>query len=231
MIALTLIISICLALVFAHPEHVPLRGFQCKQNAQRPCELCEPGFYCPDKYEKLPCGAAHLFCELGSVSPTQMSEGHYTIGGDEEHRSNQEICEAGFYCTNGLKQTCTAGFYCPREGMTSPIECGDASVFCDEGSIQPQPVSEGYYTVEGSNKRRSGQEIAPLGHYAKDGLLYMCPEGHYGDKPGLADDHCSGNCEAGWHCPSASIHSKQIACGGEEYFCPEGNPPHANKSP
>ena len=28
---------------------------------------------------------------------------------------------------------------------------------------------------------------------------------------------------AGWHCPPASVDSRQIACGGEDRFCPQGS--------
>ena len=200
----------------------PLQGYSCKENAQRPCELCEPGFYCPSKFQKIPCGAAYLFCELGSISPAQVTDGYYTINGDEEHRSDETICPAGFFCDKGIKKVCPAGFFCPDSGMVAPLECGDASNLCKEGSTIPQTVLKGYYTIGRSPQRRSEQEIAPLGHYAKDGLLYECPEGHYGDTFGLSDDHCSGVCEAGWFCPSSSISSKQIACGGEDHFCPRG---------
>jgi len=34
---------------------------------------------------------------------------------------------------------------------------------------------------------------------------------------------CSGICERGWYCPPASIDNRQIACGGEDSFCPEGS--------
>lgn len=201
-------VSICLAIAVTqglHDETVPLRGYECKQNAQRPCELCQQGYYCPSKYEKLPCGNASLFCEVGSVIATQVTDGYYTISGDEQHRSDQRICEAGFYCKDGVKYICPAGYYCPDAAMTNPLECGDASKFCKEGSIQPQLVSKGHYSIEGSPEKRSDQKIAPLGHYAKDGLLHECPMGHYGDTNGLANDHCSGDCKAGWHCPAASV--------------------------
>jgi hypothetical protein len=126
-------VTICLAFavthgLHSHDETIPLRGYQCKQNAQRPCELCEPGYYCPTKHKKLPCGGAHYFCELGSVSPTQVSDGHYSVNGDEEHRSDEQRCEKGYFCVRGVKQVCPPGFFCPEAGMSEPLECGE-SVF------------------------------------------------------------------------------------------------------
>ena len=74
--------------------------------------------------------------------------------------------------------------------------------------------------------------------------------GHFGNTTGLSSDDCSGSCHQGWFCPTASISPKvrysiltslvssfslhvkililsfsfqQIACGGENYICPEGS--------
>lgn len=209
----TTILTIFLAARFCVRGHdaaadPPLRGYNCKPNAQRPCELCPAGYFCPSKFEMLPCGAANVYCKMGSVLPTQVTDGYYTTNGDEEHRSDERICESGFFCKGGIKKICPAGFFCPNVGMNSPLECGDASKFCTEGSYQPQPVAQGYYSIGGSNETKFQQEIAPLGHFAKDGILYECPEGHYGDRQGLSNDHCSGVCEAGWFCPVASVSSR-----------------------
>lgn len=204
-------VSVCLAVAGTqglHTETVPLRGYECKQNAQRPCELCQQGYYCPSKYEKIHCGDASVFCEVGSVTPTQVSDGYYTITGDEKHRSEQRVCEAGFYCQEGVKYICPAGYFCPDVAMTTPLECGDPSKFCKEGSIRPELVTIGHYSVIGPPNTRSGQKIAPLAHYAKDGLLQECPKGHYGNTSGLTNGNCSGICEAGWYCPRASGSSR-----------------------
>lgn len=47
-----------------------------------------------------------------------------------------------------------------------------------------------------------GQEIAPAGHYAFNGVLFVCPAGYYGAVPGLASPTCSGPCAVpGYYCP------------------------------
>ncbi|KAL3801129.1 hypothetical protein HJC23_002422 [Cyclotella cryptica] len=202
-----------LAVIRSHEERVPLRGYECKQNAQRPCQVCDEGFYCPHEHEKFPCGAVNVFCERGSVWPTYHTDGYYTISGDEEHRSDQRPCEPGFYCVGGLKLPCPRGHFCPESAMTAPLECGDPSQICREGSTKPEPVLPGYFSI-GINSTRHEQQEAPFGYFARDGILFECAEGHYGNTLGLADEHCSGTCEAGWYCPAASISSRQIACGG-----------------
>ena len=208
-----------------HDESTPpLRGYTCKQNVHQPCELCPEGYYCQDKDVMLPCGGNDVYCPLGSVQPTPGTQGYYTIGLEEEKTYSEQQCEAGFFCEEGVKKVCPQGYQCPTPGLSSPIECGDLSVYCEEGSVEPTPVLKGYYSIGGTNTTRTAQVIAPLGYYATNGLVLPCHEGHYGSKPGLSDsDSCSGTCEKGWYCPPASISSRQIACGGENQYCPQGS--------
>eukprot|EP00970_Alexandrium_tamarense_P019930 scaffold14630_cov221-Alexandrium_tamarense.AAC.1 len=107
--------------------------------------------------------------------------------------------------------------------MTTPRECGDPSKYCKEGSTEPSNVREGYFSLGGTNITRYNQTFAPLGHYAKGGVLFKCAEGHYGDKVALTTDECSGLCEEGWYCPTGSTSQRQIVCGGAHHFCPTGS--------
>ncbi len=49
-----------------------------------------------------------------------------------------------------------------------------------------------------------------------------CPSGRYGDKAGLTDPACSGECLPGYYCLNGSISSMEYSCGGPEYYCPRG---------
>ena len=183
-----------------HADSVPLRGYTCKKNAQRPCRLCPLGHFCPDKDLMRPCGGMDVYCPIGSSVPTPVTEGHFTTPTDlgEDVRYDEEQCPAGYYCLGGAKRVCPAGYYCPREGTVEPVECGNSTVFCVEGSILPERVSAGFFTVGGlGNTTRDGQRIAPLGYYASEGQVKPCREGHYGSVAGLSDESCSGTCEAG----------------------------------
>lgn len=54
----------------------------------------------------------------------------------------------------------------------------------------------------GNASTRTGQEIAPPGHYAFNGILYVCPAGFYGATQGLSTATCSGACSVpGYYCP------------------------------
>jgi len=205
-------------------ESVTLRGYVCHSNrVHQPCELCPKGFFCSDKETIQPCGNNNVYCPLGSISPKNVTEGYYSIGDEEDKRYSQQICEAGFYCVDGVKKICPRGYYCPITGLSSPIECGASNLYCLEGATKPTQVSTGYYSVGGTNTTRHRHEIAPKGYYASDGVVLPCHSGHYGDSEGLSTDECSGVCESGWYCPTASTSPRQVACGQEDRYCPTGS--------
>lgn len=230
-----LIVAALLALLTTthslHNAETPLRGYHCKDDSQtdahEPCVLCPEGHFCPDKATMSKCGSVDLYCPLGSVTPFQVSEGYFTIdeAGPTDTRVAQQKCYVGHYCDGGGEmKVCPKGHYCNAEGMSKPVVCGNSSVFCREGSSEPQSVTKGFFSIGGSSDvTREDQSIAPKGHFAKDGILFECPPGHFGNTTGLFTDDCSGICEAGWYCPQASLHSRQVACGGEQNICPQGS--------
>ncbi len=195
----------------------PLRGYHCKDDKEakvhQPCELCKEGHYCTDKFTMNKCGSADVYCPLGSVRPTSVSEGYYSVNADsspedQRVRVSQKICKVGNFCVGGIMKVCSKGQYCNATGMTKPLKCGHSGVFCAEGSVEPQSVSKGYYTVGGTPDEREEQAIAPKGYYAEEGILVECPAGHFGNTTGLFHDNCSGSCHQGWFCPPASISPK-----------------------
>lgn len=83
---------------------------------------------------------------------------------------------------------------------TSPIPCGNSTVFCSAGSSKPSIVSSGNYTVGGTSEvGRTADEICPRGRYCLEGLAVLCPSGTYGEVQGLQSEACSGPCPAGEH--------------------------------
>jgi len=211
---------------------------------QRTNQTCQPGFYCnvDDSYERY-CGGNNWYCDLGSTQPTQVSLGYYSVGGTELSRISQKKCEIGYYCVDGVRYTCPPGkignqiglftencsgpcpkgLYCPYSGMTNGIPCVNESVYCPEGSIIPKQVSPGYYTISEDDGVRTEQRIAPKGWYAIRGILLPCQPGRYGDVEGLSNSSCSGECHAGFFCPSNSTSPREFYCGGEDRFCPAGS--------
>ena len=109
-------------------------GFYCaKDNIKRSCPAgrygrtagltsascsgpCPLGYYCPQQTsDPIQCGGSNVFCPLESPEPKIARQGFYTIGADTpkdpknttQHR--EQLCEAGFYCIDGIKMPCPAG--------------------------------------------------------------------------------------------------------------------------
>jgi len=194
------------------------------------------------------CGGIGMFCPLGSSAPQSVHSGYYTVSSDAISsiddpltRVAERKCEPGTWCFEGVKRlcapgywggmfgmsnfncsgTCSAGFLCP-EGSTKPDEvmCGDPNFYCPPQSFAPIRVSEGYFSIGGTESTRSGQTIAPIGKYAHGGLLYTCRAGFYGASEGLTDGSCSGPCLSGFFCPTGSTSPVMKFCGGDEFYCP-----------
>ena len=118
-------------------------------------------------------------------------------------------CAAGLYgSTQGLTTAdCTAR--CPpgRFGSTA----GQFLVLCEAN------CSAGYYCVTGSTNATAA--ICPAGKYSLSGASACvdCAAGLYGSTSGLATAGCSGNCSAGYVCPSASVSATTVSCPAGKY--------------
>ena len=62
------------------------------------------------------------------------------------------------------------------------------------------------------NSERSYQHICDLGHYCQGGIKRPCPAGTFGGELGLDSPLCSGPCEKGYFCPSASVSQTAFKC-------------------
>lgn len=165
-----------------------------------PGYFCEAGT--PAGNEK-PCGAASVYCPKGSEMPIRVSDGFYTtpISANESRREGQAVCERGTYCVDGVRSDCPAGrfgdatglqdstcsgeciagYYCTTGSTTATATmCGlhhevPASVWCDEGSVEPIATSVGNYTTPywGSMHTRTG--VAACLTNENGELLEYCP--------------------------------------------------------
>ncbi|DAZ92498.1 TPA: hypothetical protein N0F65_012728 [Lagenidium giganteum] len=223
---------------------------------------CAAGFYCPAgsiTATARECGSGS-FCPPGSAAPLRADPGFYVINGDSRVAPRQMECPVGSFCVDGIARLCppgtygnrtrlassacagpcAPGYFCPI-GSTSATqnECGDASVFCPEGSAVPTPVSSGYFTVgprsppateagdqvvdDRDATVRFAQRRCNPGSYCVNGVRAPCPPGTFGGSFGLATAACDGLCSAGYYCPVHSISSTQFECGGSDLYCPVGS--------
>eukprot|EP01029_Cantina_marsupialis_P013730 TRINITY_DN303_c0_g1_i2.p1 TRINITY_DN303_c0_g1~~TRINITY_DN303_c0_g1_i2.p1 ORF type:complete len:805 (-),score=180.21 TRINITY_DN303_c0_g1_i2:1071-3212(-) len=88
------------------------------------------------------------------------------------------------------------------------------------GSIGPDYVPNGFYSIGSSAKTAFKVEKCEEGYFCKDGIRSMCPFGTFGNTKGLMTETCSGSCPKGYYCPLGTI--IPLECG-DEFYCPEGS--------
>lgn len=72
-----------------------------------------------------------------------------------------------------------AGYYCPPGESASPsldatlVACGNPTVFCPEGSVEPVPVRAGFYSVGGGSEGTTRVSQVSLGHIPGRGVLHF----------------------------------------------------------
>ena len=130
-----------------------------------------------------------------TTSVVPVSSGYYTgpETDDATLRYAQTVCPVGYYCSVGVRNPCPAGSYGNTTGLSSSscngpcapgyycaigstsstqFPCGNASVYCPEGSGLPLPVAIGYYSLGGpSSQQQSQQAVCPSGAYCTNGTL------------------------------------------------------------
>ena len=201
---------------------------------------CPRGYFCESgATEATPCGSSARYCPEGSAAPTNVTEGHFSVGSDSfTTRFAEAPCRAGNMCSDGREFPCPPGTYSSEDGQTSCTpcapgffcdagsdsaqqhRCGAISVYCPEGSQEPTRVSDGYYSSEGTKDTRSSQTPCPPGFYCVDGVRRKCEAGRYGQISALGDGACSGLCPMGHYCPEATVNP--IPCPAGSFGASEG---------
>ena len=140
------------------------------------------------------CAPGH-WCPAGSISATQNAcpAGRYSAGQAGDNLCHGD-CDAGFVCAEGATKPFTTSETDDGTGVTM---CGAESVYCPKGTKTAILAEPGYYTVGGTPKTRSAQELCPLGSYCIAGRKTICPPGSFGETKGLSESACSGLCVSG----------------------------------
>ena len=91
------------------------------------CATCSAGYYCPEGASgQTECGGNTKYSSSGAASCSTVSTGYYTTGGTSTTRTGQTKCEAGNYCSGGVKTECGGGKY-SAAGATS---CSNITAGC-----------------------------------------------------------------------------------------------------
>lgn len=95
-------------------------------------------------------------------------------------------------------------------------------VFCPRGSPIPLEVLPGYYSTGGNATTRTDQMKCPRGSYCVNGVIRDCPAGRFGRTERLSSPFCSGLCQRGHYCPTASESRTERLCPIGRYGAVEG---------
>ena len=178
---------------------------------------CEPGYYCPDGSTNATvhaCGDPSVFCPGGSGEPQQVRRvpGHYTYGGEDSLRQAERVCEAGFYCLDGVRHSCPRGTYGAEEGLYDTELVG----------ILDGVITGGFHRYSGYDGHESGYICSGLcdrGYYcpvnSSSPQQIQCPPGRYGSDLGSVDEHCTADCPLGHYCPAGT--ADPIKCPSGTY--------------
>ena len=202
------------------------------------CETCTAGYYCPSSsvtytYDgsvqgRTPCGGNTKYSSSGATACSTVSSGYYSTGGTSTTRTGQTKCEAGNYCSGGVKTACGGGKY-SSAGATS---CSNITAGCygtSASSSCPAVCAANTYSNAGASScsscptdyKNSGDAAAshagsasciisvPGGKYvgtANSATLSTCAGGTYKAAHSVAYGSTSScdTCEAGYYCPAGS---------------------------
>ena len=183
------------------------------------CKLCEPGFYCDNRFEPVVLFHANTSCPPGYYCPAGT------------RHANEYPCPLGTFsnitgrvnisdCTS-----CTPGSHCSQLGLTAPVGPCAAGYRCSGGNQVPNPP----------------QGVCPKGHYCPEGTVdpIPCKRGTSSPKEGnTAQENCTA-CAPGFYCngtgeavSSTPCYTGYICTGGAfiptpndnvtGYICPVG---------
>ena len=175
------------------------------KNGSTICLQCPAGFFCPAG-SVVPCkcglngirmsdcgpyttfnlaagGPQQFFCPEGSTYRLSALAGMYTIGGDEETRERQLLCEMGHECIMGNKTICPGGRFMDEIGQS-------ACKICNPGLFSESPSNSSINVI---------CKTCPVGKRAgKPEMTYCdnCIPGKYNNVLGQAT--CK-NCNPGFY--------------------------------
>ena len=195
------------------------------------CATCSAGYYCPEGASgQTPCGGNTKYSSSGAASCSTVSTGYYTTGGTSTTRTGQTKCEAGNYCSGGVKTECGGGKY-SAEGATS---CSNITAGCygtSASSSCPAVCGANKYSDAGASSctscptdyKNSGDTATA--HAGSASCIITVSGGYY---IGTAGDNSSNwdKCSAGYYKAAHSVAygstSSCSACGAVDKYSAAG---------
>jgi len=205
----------------SHPIKCSATTYQ-QSEQEEECEACPDGSYC---------GFAHLIEDCTFTFSESECQADVTDTCSITV-SDPVVCEAGYYCTGGIKHACPEGTYNDQTEQSSESAClscsvgkycsgtgnsedgadCDAGYFCTGGASVPNPVSDS----------QGGQECE-RGYWCGAGTTDMepCTVGTFNPNKRGSDSSACEACTGGWYCATEALEEPTEQCQ-EEYFCEQG---------
>ena len=195
------------------------------------CATCSAGYYCPEGASgQTECGGNTKYSSSGASACSTVSTGYYTTGGTSTTRTGQTKCEAGNYCSGGVKTECGGGKY-SAEGATS---CSSITAGCygtSASSACPAVCGANKYSDAGASScsscptdyKNSGDTATA--HAGSASCIITVSGGYY---IGTAGDNSSNwdKCSAGYYKAAHSVAygstSSCSACGAVNKYSAAG---------
>ena len=195
------------------------------------CATCSAGYYCPEGASgQTECGGNTKYSSSGASACSTVSTGYYTTGGTTTTRTGQTKCEAGNYCSGGVKTECGGGKY-SAAGATS---CSNITAGCygtSASSSCPAVCGANTYSNAGASSctscptdyKNSGDTATA--HAGSASCIITVSGGYY---IGTAGDNSSNwdKCSAGYYKAAHSVAygstSSCSACGAVNKYSAAG---------
>mmetsp|Transcript_8264 Transcript_8264/g.9870 ORF Transcript_8264/g.9870 Transcript_8264/m.9870 type:complete len:365 (+) Transcript_8264:3-1097(+) len=194
---------------------------------------CYAGYCCPEKSvsgKQRECGGNNYYCPAGSETPTMISSGFYSIGGDGPNtRTAQIMCEPGYYCVGGVRRKCSAGHYGKHWALTTPACDGKCAPghYCPQASTSNTQVRcpAGRFGAPIENHTMVSTHQIPTSNdlLNSEDQKEISEEDDIKTHPGLSRKMCHGQCHAGYYCPEGSTSGYAYKCGHDNVYCPKGS--------
>ncbi len=119
------------------------------------------------------------------------------------------------------------GQLCFTDATVNPQPCGNATVYCPTGSLEPTLVTDGYYTAVAAGVATSATNImaqaveCPPGSYCSGGVRQLCPPGTFQSSLRQSNLSSCALCVPGGFCQEGS--SGPLPCGNDTVYCPAGS--------
>ena len=120
---------------------------------------CSAGYYLPANATSCSaCGGNRVWCPGGTFTPSSsaqgrnsVSSGYYTTGGTITTRTGQAKCEAGYYCSGGVRYACSGSLQ--YQNTTGATSCKNVSTgyYKSSNSAQAQCPS-GYRNIAATSQ-------------------------------------------------------------------------------